>query len=222
MIEPLAETSLDGTFFVMTGDIAGYTKVKPENAERLIWSLKLLLNSWPEAKGAQVIRGDSFQVLFTDAEAALRRALQVRCWFKRNPVDDEIMLDARIAIGAGTVDYLEETLNRSDGEAFHFSGRTLDNMKGEEFLAVVTADQQLNEICKVIFMLMEPFIGQWTRNQAEVIFMTLEGRTQEHIASNLGIGQSAVNNRLRLAKWKAVEKTLSFIASRLKGEVEAS
>jgi len=91
-------------------------------------------------------------------------------------------------------------------------------MKGGEFLKIDTRDKELNEGLKVICKLMDARISRWTRGQAEVIFAVLEGKTQQEIARLIGVEQSSVNNRLRLADWKAFEKTIKYIAGVLKGQ----
>ena len=206
------------TFFVLTGDIAGSTNIGAGKYGELTTPLKLLMDSWPEVMDGRIFRGDSFQLLFADAAAALRRALQLRCWFRKNTIGGRFLLDARIAIGAGKVDYFGKTVLDSDGEAFRLSAQALDAMKAGDFLAVVTRDEALNEQLRVIFLLMEGFISKWTRNKAEVIFGVLANETQQAMANDLGVGQSAIHNRLKLARWKKVEKTLAFMARRLSAD----
>jgi len=81
------------------------------------------------------------------------------------------------------------------------------------FFQILTGDNLLNEQLKVILTLANLVISQWTKNQAEVIFLLLEGYTQQQMADELKIAQSAVNNRLKLARWKEIDKTIRYIAS---------
>ncbi|HUH33910.1 MAG TPA: SatD family protein, partial [Daejeonella sp.] len=164
---------------------------------------------------AQVFRGDSFQLLFKNPQDGLRRTLQLRCWFKKNTITDYI-LDARMAIGVGEISYYGDTVLDSDGEAFHISGRAFDAMEDGEFIKVVTADQAMNEQLNVICRLMDVIISGWTPSQAEVIFLALENKTQQQMADQLNVGQSAINNRLKLAKWKEIERTIRYISALLK------
>lgn len=200
---------------VLTGDITGFTKVPPGKREQLIKSIHDLISRWVNPKYAQIFRGDSFQILFNEAPEALRRSIQLRCWFKKNTVSDKVMLDARMAIGVGQISYYGESVLDSDGEAFHLSGRAFDAMEKDEFLRIVTPDEVLNEQLNVICRLMNVVISGWTRSQAEVIFLVLENKTQQQMADELKVVQSAINNRLRLAKWKEIEKTIRYISALL-------
>ena len=103
-MEPLTDLERNKTFFVLTGDIAGFTKVEPEQREKLIAALGLLIKSRPHVMNAQTFRGDSFQILFTDSLAAVRCCFQIRCWLKQYPHGGKLVLDARVALGAGKLD----------------------------------------------------------------------------------------------------------------------
>lgn len=197
---------------IVTGDITGFTKVASNQREKLIKSIQDLITSWVNAKQAQIFRGDSFQILFSDAPEALRRSIQLRCWFKKNPASENKMLDARMAIGVGQVAYHGKSVLDSDGEAFHLSGRAFDALDADEFIKIVTPDSVLNEQLNVICRLMDIIISGWTSNQAEVIFLALEDKTQQQIADELQVAQSAINNRFKLAKWKEIEKAVRYIS----------
>jgi len=201
---------------VVTGDITGFTKIPPAEREQLIHALPDLFQSWvEESEYARIFRGDSFQLLFKHPQEGLRRSLQLRCWFKKSSVTENIVLDARMAVGVGQISYYGETVLDSDGEAFHISGRAFDAMEEGEFIKIVTADQLLNEQLNIICRLMDLIISSWTRTQAEVIFLALENKTQQQMADELNIAQSAINNRLKLAKWKEIERTIHYISGLL-------
>ena len=201
---------------VLTADISGFTRVLPERREELILSINDVLHLWVDPEYARIFRGDSIQMLFRDPKECLRRAIQLRCWLKKNVLAEDFMLDARLAIGVGKIDYFGDTVLDSDGEAFHLSGRAFDMLGPDEFLKVATPDDFLNEQLNVICMWMDLQIQDWTRAQAEVIYMILENKTQQEMANELGVVQSAINNRLKLAKWKNVEKTIDSLSYLLK------
>jgi hypothetical protein len=123
-------------------------------------------------------------------------------------------LDARLSIGIGDVAYFGKSVLDADGEAFHLSGRAFDEMKdSQNFLQMSTNDQKLNDQLHIILNLANIIISQWTKNQAEVIFLLLEGKTQQEMADELKIAQSAVNNRIKLSRWKEIDKTMRYISS---------
>ena len=197
---------------VLTADVNGFTKVQHGRRGELMQSVDELIQSWVDPEYARIFRGDSIQILFRDPKECLRRAVQLRCWLKTNLLSPDFMLDARLAIGIGKIDYYGDTVLDSDGQAFHLSGRAFDMLQPDEFIRIATADDILNELLNTICMWMDLQIQNWTRPQAEVIYMILENMTQQEMAYKLGIVQSAINNRLRLARWKNVEKTIDSIS----------
>ncbi len=199
---------------VITGDIKGFTAISARNRKVLLNETSGLLISWVENPVyARIFRGDSFQMLFKDFETALKRSVQLRCWFKKHSVPNEYTLDARMAIGTGGISFYGESVLESDGEAFHLSGRTFDSMAEGENLSIVTSDSRINNQLKIILNLAEVIMSDWTINQAEVIYLLLEGKTQQQMAEELKVGQSAVNNRIKLAKWKQIEMAMQYIVS---------
>lgn len=201
---------------VLTGDISGYTKLKLEGREALMISIADLLHSWvAEPERSRVFRGDSIQALFSNPDDCLRRAIQLRCWLKKNVLNADEVLDARLVIGVGKIDFYGDTVLDSDGEAFHLSGRAFDMLQSDEYLRIVTRDETLNKQLDIICRLIDIQIRSWTRAQSEVIYMALENKTQQAMADELGVAQSAINNRLKLAKWKDIEGTIDYLSSLL-------
>jgi len=203
-------------YSVVTGDIANSTSIAADKRVELIEQVSALIKSWvAKPEDAEIFRGDSFQLLFDDVAEALKRSIQIRCWLKSyQDGPGNAPLDARLSIGIGDIAYFGKSVLDADGEAFHLSGRAFDEMKAtQNFLQLSTNDQQLNKQLNIILNLANIIITQWTKNQAEVIFLLLEGRTQQEMADELKIAQSAVNNRIKLSRWKEIDKTMRYIAS---------
>jgi len=203
-------------YSVVTGDIANSTSIAADKRVELIEQVSALIKSWvAKPEDAEIFRGDSFQLLFDDVAEALKRSIQIRCWLKSyQDGPGNAPLDARLSIGIGDIAYFGKSILDADGEAFHLSGRAFDEMKAtQNFLQLSTNDQQLNNQLNIILNLANIIITQWTKNQAEVIFLLLEGRTQQEMADELKIAQSAVNNRIKLSRWKEIDKTMRYIAS---------
>ena len=204
---------------VITGDITNFTSIKVDEKEDLINQTSRLIKSWvSRPEYAEIFRGDSFQLLFDDISTTLYKSIQIRCWLKQHTKDQQAPLDARISIGFGEVDYFGTSVLDADGEAFHLSGRAFDEMKStHQYFQVSTRNQTLNEQLDIILNLANIIMSQWTKNQAEVIFLLLENKTQQEMADELNIAQSAVNNRIKLARWKEIDKTIRYIASLIQG-----
>ena len=86
----------------------------------------------------QIYRGDSFQGIIKKPEDALKIALQIKTAINRIHLKDTVknkayskIADFKIAIGIGEQDLEREAISESNGPAFQFSGRTLDEMKAE-------------------------------------------------------------------------------------------
>jgi len=155
----------------------------------------------------ELYRGDSFQGIILKPEDALKYSLLIRTSLKSK--DSPGGRDARIAIGLGKVDFIADSISTSDGEAFRNSGPILDTLKAEDIgLKIRTPWKQINEEFDVSLFLADAIIKRWTVAQAEVISESLMGKTQGDIATQLGITQSAVNQRLKAASWEAINELI--------------
>ncbi len=198
---------------VLTGDITNFTKLSVLQREDLINRTKEIFNTWVEKPGyAEMFRGDSFQLLSSNLEDALFYILKIRCWFKKQFNNkSKPLLDARVCIGIGEISYINKNVLEADGEAFHLSGRNFDLMTEDDFLTIITPDEKLNQQLKIIGDLLDMIIKDWTVSQAEVLFLVLQHKTQQQIADELKLGQSAINNRIKLSRWKEIEKAMNYI-----------
>lgn len=99
---------------------------------------------------------------------------------------------------------MDEHILQSDGEAFHFSGRTFNELLKGEFLVIRTTNGTLNGQLSMLTLPMNIIRNKWTLQQAEVVLQTIEGINQTDIAKKLDISQGRVSNRLKLSNWKEV------------------
>lgn len=199
---------------VITGDIINFTGLPPAKRKLLIEATAQLFHSWlKENIHAEIFRGDSYQALLERPAAAISKSIQLICWFiKHSEEEQHTALSSRISIGIGEVSYQGKNVLNSDGEAFHLSGRNFDQMKPGEFLSIHTPDPEKNKGIGVILIFMNKYIGKWTKAQAEVIFLVLQGKTQQEIAEELSLSQPSVNSRLKLAGWKEFEPAVKHIS----------
>lgn len=205
-------------YAVLTGDIINFTKLNDNSRQSLIEETERLLKSWVKnSKDAEVFRGDSYQLIFDNIDSALNKSIQLICWFKKHAIyKNELPLSTRIAIGIGKVAYKGKSVLDSDGEAFHQSGRSFDKMGYGELLTITTVDEATNQQIAILLIFINQIINQWSKGQAEVIYLKGEGHTQQKMAEELGISQGAVNNRLRVAKYNDIEKGINYIAKIVK------
>jgi hypothetical protein len=198
---------------VLTGDIVNSSNLEPmrrKELEQLIWKVleKLKTNN----DKYDVLRGDSVQFLTEDVQQAFRKAIQMRCLIKYGMSGNvKPKIDARISIGIGDITFAGKTLGSSDGTAFRYSGQGLDQLKQlKKRIMIVTGNDKLDDIFNIIAVLTDVIVTGWTAAQAEAVYWSSVGFTQQHIADKLSIVQSAVNNRLKSAHWNEIEEALTF------------
>src|SRR5688572_7677933 len=158
---------------VLTGDVIDSTKLSVSEREKFD---KLLHQGLTEIAGKnnfEIFRGDSFQVLLTNPDQALKTAIQLRCWLRKQHIYEQSqignskgkikakaqpitssykkgIIDARLSIGIGSVSYKSKNIKTSDGEAFQLSGRALDNPKNKNArIMIATPDAALNDHLEV-------------------------------------------------------------------------
>lgn len=221
---------------VLTGDIIDSTKLPAAEREKLDQLLHKGLAEIAGQNNFEVFRGDSFQVLLTEPARALKTAIQLRCWLRKNQLAEpeaiektgkqkkavpnfstkKGIIDARMAIGIGGISYQSKNIKTSDGEAFQLSGRALDNVKTKNNrLVIATPWPEFNDYMEVTISLLDILITNWSLQQSEVIYELLNGQTQTAIASKLAINQASVNQRAKTAHWQAVERTVNFFETKI-------
>ncbi len=157
----------------------------------------------------KIYRGDSLQGVLPDPEHALLATLILKTAVLKQPAEKKIRADLRLSIGIGEVDFKAKNLEESNGPAFHFSGRTLDGMKSNNpKIAITTANKNLNSEFEASLALLDEITARWSIASAEVVYFLLYEKKEIEIAKELGISQSAVNQRKKAAGWEAVTKLL--------------
>lgn len=161
-----------------------------------------------------LFRGDSFQGIIKYPEDALQIALRLKTVVLKveNPGQQKSnipMADVRIAIGIGEADYNEKAITESNGEAFHFSGLTLDTMKDEnKKISLKTVNNNINDEFKVSLKFLDNLADKWSIASAEVIYYLLMGMKEQQIADLLQRSQAAINLRKKAAGWEEVQLLL--------------
>jgi hypothetical protein len=212
---------------VVTGDIIDSTKLSEEENNTLIQGLKYIIDKLEENQTirGEIFRGDSLQCLINKPSQALKIALLIKTYVKgivsmnklkqKNELDKLInkpIFDIRIAIGIGEVNSEKEKLSISQGEAFNFSGRLLDEMKNKQTIAIKTNDQYKEEL-DTSFKLLDFILSNATQNQCEVIYYKLNGLTEVEISEKIGINQSAINQRSNSSGWGAIHSLINRFES---------
>jgi len=165
----------------------------------------------------EIFRGDSFQGLIHEPEMALQAALILKTAINKLHLNTDnnnkafrVEADLRLAIGIGDYDFKRDSILESNGEAFQLSGRTLDEMKKEQRkLQLKTPIENINSEFDASLLLFDMISDKWSTASAEVIYYLLKDFKETEIASELGISQSAVNQRKKAAGWNGIDILLA-------------
>src|SRR5690606_29414983 len=181
---------------IITGDIIK-SRTKTQTDEWLT-VLKQSLETIAESpKHWELYRGDSFQLEINTVEDSFKTAMYIKACIKT--IKD---LDVRLAIGVGNKSFEGQNILESNGEAFQFSGETLETLKTEkQNLKIKTKDNVLDEELNLYFKLALISMDDWTTNSAEMVKLCLENpkALQMDLAKILGINQDAVSKRMKRA-----------------------
>lgn len=181
---------------VITGDIIkSRSHVNPE-----VWinALKGALSSIStDKKYWETYRGDSFQIEVTDWYLSFTVAIYLKACIKTIKG-----LDVRIAIGVGNKTYEGNDVTESNGEAFVFSGETLETLKKEkQNLRIKTNNFDINKELNLYFKLALIAMDNWSSNSAEIVKLSIEHpeALQSELGKIVGINQNAISNRQKRA-----------------------
>lgn len=203
-------------YAVLTGDIVGYSNIDPADHARILDELKFSfsqIDRLPDGQSSfysfEIYRGDSFQGLISDPGISLAASILIRTALKKIVLsNDSESLDARIAVGIGSVEYLPENVTEGDGQAYRFSGPNLDTMKGNRRLLIVTPLDAVNRELDTETTLLDAIMAKWTPTQSETVQELILGKSRKRIAQDNGISQAAVHYRVKGAGWSAVNVLL--------------
>lgn len=202
---------------VITGDIVASSRVPgPERAALLAKLEHNLRGLDPPPLGHQIFRGDAFQLALREPQRGLRAALRLALTLllPGSPPSPGVAL--RLGLGIGDVAHAghEGDIGRWSGEAFERAGAALDGLASRR-LALRSPWPELDAEFGVSLPLLSALMRRWTSEQHEVILAALAGRSQGEIAADLGVSQSAVSQRLKLAGWDAIGPLLERFEGRV-------
>jgi len=206
------------TYAVLTGDIVGSSKLSKAARQALPEKMKeagkATQKAFPDLVplAVDVFRGDSWQLLTTDAVRSLRVALFFRAQIRAGRARGR-GLDTRVSIGAGSVDFVpRKNVSEGDGEAYRLSGRGLEALPRGRFLGWSAPHETLTLIGATVGLI-DALAQGWTSAQAQAVAGALCGETQDKIAASLPgkITRQAVSKHLDAAHWEAVEAALAAL-----------
>lgn len=195
---------------VLTGDI-----VNSASYPEISWmeQLKEFFNTYGATpENWEIFRGDEFQIKVPVSEA-LQAAVYMKALVRSNTG-----LDVRIAIGIGTEIRVAERISESNGTAYQRSGRTFSQLKKKRSnLRISTGNSDFDESWNLILALALNFMDRWSAVSAEITALSLRypNRSQEALARQLDIKQSAISQRRKRARWKLIKATLNLYSRQI-------
>lgn len=203
---------------VISADLIDSSSYSKKLLEQVLNALneefKMLQKNYKKSE-FEIFRGDSFQGVLYELQDALRVSLLLKMRINSIYSEDKDTraqvkpADLRLAIGIGTFDFKRKKISESNGEAFQHSGRTLDGMKASSRkIKLSTPNEEITNEFEASLFLLDIITEKWSIASAEVVYFLLKGMKEIEIAAELGISQSAVNHRKRVAGWEAVEVLL--------------
>lgn len=205
---------------VISADIIGYSNLNGEQQNKVIASVKKLLNSLEGVRdnlgnNFKIKRGDAVQVEIQNPKEALKIGLLLKATVTQITFETDTykrkrpIIDIRMAIGLGDITNKRPMVDESMGKAYSNSGRTLDEMKKPRTIFTLKSDNiGLNEELNVAFKLLDEILLSWNITSAELMYWLLMGKTEIETAAKLNISQSAVNQRKKRAGWYGIEALL--------------
>lgn len=201
---------------VLTADLVDSSRYSKEVLEEVLDTLKEEFQNITREQGEasvrfKIYRGDSFQGVVKTPEDALSIALRIKASINRihgrktKSRAYSKIADLKLAIGVGTQNVEREAIAESNGEAFQFSGRTLDEMKsGNRKTRLKTINEEVNNEFNTSLFLLDTITDKWSTASAEVVYHLLTGLKEKEVAAAINISQSAVNQRKKAAGWDAI------------------
>ena len=186
---------------IITGDLI--KSREHLNPEEWINLLKTALSNLTNDKTSwELYRGDSFQIEIKDIQQSFMSAVYLKACIKT--IKD---LDVRLAIGIGNKSYQGKRVTESNGDAFLFSGETLETLKKDKLnLKIKTSNTQLNAELNLYIKLALTFMDSWTVNSAEIVKLSLEKpeALQQELADIIKTTQNAVSKRQKRAHFDEI------------------
>ena len=193
---------------VITGDIIESSAIQIKYRDFLLKSIREIADelSVIEPLRIEMFRGDSFQAVIDSPENAMKIAVLLRAGLKgHTPKECKKPWDARLSIGVGTISYHADNTVLSDGEAFQYSGRTLDEM-GKRRLVVKTRWADVNEELQVSGAFADEVVSSWSVPQSQAAYQALLYNTsQKEIANKFQKSAQNISKLLGAAKVNLVQ-----------------
>jgi len=201
---------------VLTGDIINSSLLKEGEYRSIIKQLEqelVHLREIGEISNYEIYRGDAFQAYLNNAGIGLNTTFKIRTAInsiapKVERRGQQPVYNVRLGLGIGPMRTEPENM-RTKEPPFVLSGQALEEISGSGLtIAVKTEDHFTNQEFQTELYLLEYIQQKWTPTSAGIIYKKLQGATEQEIADELGVSQSAVNQHSSQAYWNGIKKLM--------------
>lgn len=208
---------------MISGDIVKSTHLTPQEhkrATKCIEEVQAWMTERCSLNTHVVFRGDEFQSVVHDFESALIYAIALRVALKAHGK----RFDARISLAIAANNTLDESVQKSFGNAFTLAGRGLKGMKKERLL-FNTHNATLTESYRLLFLYLDRQLTMLTTRQCELMAPMLLSNMSlsvSELAETKNIAIATASISLNTAGWLLIQELNSqfrrdFTPLRLKG-----
>ena len=195
---------------IITGDIINSEENKASSWIPVLKEFFSEIGRSPE--DWEIYRGDEFQ-LKVSQEKALKTVIQIKAIIRsiKN-------LDVRMGIGLGNETFTGSRVSESNGSAYQRSGRIFEGLKERKLnLAIATGNTEYDRALNLMLKLALDFMDTWSTVSAEVVSLAMQfpKASQQEIAQQLKIRQSAVSQRQKRARLDLVNELLDHYSHSL-------
>lgn len=221
---------------VIAADIIGSTSLALKDKYELIDELRILFKALGRKfkTYCRITKGDLIECYIPKAASTMKVALIIKSFIKSKTVAPfqlsgkklATTLDARtkyfrihgvrMAIAIAPMETVDRKKDIIEGDAIYLAGREISGFHTsnkqriviKNTLFFITENEQWQKEFEVMMSLIDVLLSKCTARQCEILFNRLTGRSEEEIAKELLISQSAVNQALTSAGWNAIEKAI--------------
>jgi len=158
-----------------------------------------------------IFRGDSFQ-----AELRIDKCLEAVFYIKSR-IKTLAGLDVRIGLGIGKIDYRDEHIKKSSGDAFLYSGEAFDVLN-KELIFVKSSFVEWDRLANTMLTIAIELANRWTVNMAETVAAYIEqpNYNQHELAGLLKRKyQSQISTELGKANWLKIKSAIDYCQGKL-------
>lgn len=193
---------------VITGDIMHSRDVNTSVWLNLLKSA--LKNYGNEPKDWEIYRGDSFQL-----SVDIKKAIEI-CFLIKATIKTIKVLDVRLAVGIGEIEYEADKVTESNGSAFINSGECFEELK-KYTMGMKTPSVEFDKIFNLVLQIFNTTADNWSPVTAEIIKFTLEhpDLNQNQIADKLNKSQSSISEALKRGGYDELKELISIYEEKI-------